>query len=166
MASISLPTNSRNEAPNPYHDLFRLSLGKMVLHGTPNVNKDSATLQKRRDSIKSMPYVGSGLCGPNSSDRIFSSSWYNYPQNHVCSIWLNPIFTSVPVDQVIFTSVHCSKDMKRKYCHTPSIKTAISHSKLIKQTELTEKRWKDFLMAWSDLVEYHNWEGDTIFSKN
>jgi hypothetical protein len=69
---------------------------------------------------------------------------------HVCNIIIHSImdapfggvlFTSVPVNQVIFTSMHRSVDMKRKICQSPSMKTAISHSKLIKQKEFTEKRF-------------------------
>jgi len=138
-ASNSLPTNSKNEDLNPYHDPFHLSLGKRALHGTTNKIKHSTVLQKGRDSIESMPYIGSGLREPNTNDCIFSSLRCNHPQNHVCSIRSSPIhFRSIRSSPIHF---HRSVDMmKRNICHTPSMKTAISHSKLIKMKEFTEKR--------------------------
>ena len=56
------------------------------------------------------------------------------------------LFTSVPFDRVLFTSMHRSVDTKRNVCHTPSMKTAISLSKRIKQKESTEKRVRKFVV--------------------
>ena len=138
MASNSLPTNSKNEDPNPDHDPFRLSLGKRVLHGTNNKRKHSAVLLKGRDSIESTPYVGREFREPDSNDHIFSSSQYDHPQI-MYAPFDRVLFTSVPFDRVLFTSVHRSVDTKRNVCHTPSMKTAISHSKVIKQKKITER---------------------------
>ena len=111
MASNSLPTNSKNEDPNPDHDPFWLSLGKRVLHGTTNKSKHSAVLRKGTDSIESMPYVGSEFREPNSNDRIFSSSRYNHPQNHVCSIRSSPIhFRSIRSSPIHFRSPLCGHE--------------------------------------------------------
>ena len=71
MASNSLPTNSKNEDPNPDHDPFHFPLGNRVPHGTTNKSKHSAVLLKGTDSIESMPYVRSEFREPNSNDRIF-----------------------------------------------------------------------------------------------
>ena len=111
MASNSLSTNSKNEDPNPDHDPFRLSLGKRVLHGITNKTKHSAVLLKGRDSIESMPYVGREFREPNSNDRIFSSSRYNHPQNHVCSIILSPIhFRSIQSSPIHLRAPLCGHE--------------------------------------------------------
>ena len=97
MASNFLTINSKNEDTNPGHDPFCSSLGKRVLHGTPNENKHGAIIQEGRDSIESMPYIGSGLRQPNSNHHIFSNIQYHHPLNHLCSIQSSPTHFRTPL---------------------------------------------------------------------
>ena len=90
MASNSLLTNSKNEDPNPGHDPFSLSLGKRVLDGTLNKNKQGAILQEGRDSNELMHKVGSRIRQPNSNDYIFSNMRYDASWKNQCSIQLSP----------------------------------------------------------------------------
>jgi len=139
IASNSLPTNSKNEDLNPDHDPICLSLGKRVLHGTRNENKHGAMLQKGRDSIESMPYIGSGLREPNSNDHIFSNLQYNHPQNHVCSIQSSPIHShSIQSSSIHFRALLCGHEEE---CLPHTINENSNQSFKTYQTEFTERRF-------------------------
>ena len=109
VASNSLPTNSKKEDPNPDHDPFRLSLGKQVLHGTPN--ETSMVLCFKREWIQLNQCLTLEADFVSPSPLIFSNLWCNHPQNHVCSIRLSHInFQSIQSSPIHFCAPLCGHE--------------------------------------------------------